>query len=547
MFSTSETATIRKSALKYRPAPIARDQLNLIPTSLGDLIAADHPIRLFDEILDQLDWSVFEQDYRLERRGQPPISPRILAAVLLFGIHRNIRSSRVLEYQLNFNIEFMWLAHGHKIDHSTLAAFRSKQTKAIKELHRDLIKYAKKLGVVKLAELYVDGTRILADANRSATLTAEKTINLLEQIDREIDERLARMEAVDQIDDLFETGADGEELPEHLANLQGRKAELQRILQTCQDADVVRKKQGVDPAKNPFQLPVTDQDSRILPNKEGGYAPNYTPLICVEGELGLIVSTVVINSPNEQDQLIAMVDDVEQSYDVDVKSIYADAAYSIVTNVVELEVERGKEFLSPDRKGDVTADNPANRDDPTQPVAEAEIERLPLNPSTKKFDGEAFFYDAEQDAHYCPAGRKLRWVGVENTKQRSGQTITTGMYQCESCEGCNLVSLCRPSGNHKNPRKVRRDEHEVARRRHREMMSEPETKTRYSQRFSIGEKPFGQLKHNFKFRRFSVRGQAKVEAEWSLMGTAHNLLRLMNHIGSLGALRTLINKIPQTS
>ena len=33
----------------------------------------------------------------------------------------------------------------------------------------------------------------------------------------------------------------------------------------------------------------------------------------------------------------------------------------------------------------------------------------------------------------------------------------------------------------------------------------------------------------------------------SLMGTAHNLLRLMNHIGSVGALRTLINKIPQTT
>lgn len=87
---------------------------------------------------------------------------------------------------------------------------------------------------------------------------------------------------------------------------------------------------------------MTDQDSRILPNKDGGYAPNYTPIIGVEGELGLIVSTSVINTPNEQDQLVAMVHDVEQSYDVNLESIYADSAYSIVSNVVELVVNQKK-------------------------------------------------------------------------------------------------------------------------------------------------------------------------------------------------------------
>lgn len=534
--------------MKYRPAPIPRDQLNLIPTTLGDLIPSDHPIRLFDEILDQLDWSIFEpKEYRLGKRGQPPIAPRILVSVLLFGIHRNIRSSRVLEYQLSYNLEFMWLAHGHRIDHSTLAKFRSAHTSAIKQLHRELIKFVKKIGVIKLAELYVDGTRILADANRSATLTAKKTISLLEQIDRELDEKLAAMEKTDQLDDLFETGDDGEQLPENLRDLKQRQAELQRILKTCQEADAARKKQGVDPQKNPFQLPTTDPESRILPNKEGGYAANYTPMIGVEGELGLIVATAMVNSPNEQDQLIAMVDDVEQSFGVTVETVYADGAYSIVTNVVELEVERGKEFLSPDRKGDVTANNPAIRDDPTEPVAEADIDRLPINSSTKKFDGEAFVYDAEQDVHYCPAGRKLHRIGTENIKQRSGQTIQSVVYQCESCEGCELLSLCRRGSDHKNPRSLRRDEYEEVRREHREKMSDPEIKEKYRQRFSIGEKPFGQVKHNFGFRRFSVRGHTKVDGEWSLMGTAHNLLRLMNHIGSAGALRTLINKIPQAT
>jgi transposase len=525
----------------YRSAPIQRDQLNLIPTTLGDLIADDHPLRLFDELLDQLNWRSFETDYKLEKRGQPPISPRILGAVLLFGIHRNVRSSRSLEYQLKNNIEFMWLAHGHQIDHSTLARFRSRNTKAIKELHRELIKFAKRIGVVKLGELYVDGTRIQADANRSRTLTAKKTLKLLEQIDQQVAERLSEMDTADQLDDLFDNQENGEKLPPDLRDLKARQAKLQRILQTCQEADAIRKKQNIDPEKSPFQLPVTDQDSRILPNKDGGYAPNYTPIIGVEGELGLIVSTSVINTPNEQDQLVAMVHDVEQSYDVNLESIYADSAYSIVSNVVELVVNQGKDFLSPDRKGDVTADNPAIREDPSKPVADADVKRLPLNPSTKKFDTDAFFYDAEQDVHFCPDGRRLHRIGTEKVKHRNGNVVQSVSYQCDSCEGCSLISDCRRGTDHKGPRQVRRDEYEDVRRSHRERMSEAETKARYSKRFSIGERPYGSIKRNLGFRRFSVRGQEKVEGEWSLVGTAYNLTRLMSHIGSIGALRQLIN------
>jgi len=47
------------------------------------------------------------------------------------------------------------------------------------------------IGLVKLGELYVDSTRSLADDNRNNTLTAAKTLGLLEQIDRELQKRLA--------------------------------------------------------------------------------------------------------------------------------------------------------------------------------------------------------------------------------------------------------------------------------------------------------------------------------------------------------------------
>jgi len=47
------------------------------------------------------------------------------------------------------------------------------------------------IGLVKLGELYVDSTRSLADDNRNNTLADAKTLGLLEQIDRELQKRLA--------------------------------------------------------------------------------------------------------------------------------------------------------------------------------------------------------------------------------------------------------------------------------------------------------------------------------------------------------------------
>ena len=170
--------------MKFAEAPIPRDQINLIPTCLGDLIPEGHPIRLLDELLGQLDWSTFNDQFRYEKRGRPPIAPRILATVWTYAFFRRVRSSRQLEYQLNTNIEFMWLAHGHGIDHSTLAAFRARNKSGLKKIHRDLIQLAKSLGIIKIAELYVDGTRIAANANRFRTMTAEKASKLLDLVQK---------------------------------------------------------------------------------------------------------------------------------------------------------------------------------------------------------------------------------------------------------------------------------------------------------------------------------------------------------------------------
>ena len=96
----------------WAEAPLPRDQILLIPVTLGDRIPVDHPVRLFDEILSSLDFSKWENHY-CRVAGQPAIPPRIVAGAILYGLSHGLGSSRRLEWACGNAVDFMWLGlHG---------------------------------------------------------------------------------------------------------------------------------------------------------------------------------------------------------------------------------------------------------------------------------------------------------------------------------------------------------------------------------------------------------------------------------------------------
>ena len=79
-------------------------------------------------------------------------------------------------------------------------------------------------------------------------------------------------------------------------------------------ADEARCKKGTDPEKRPAQVPTTDPDSRVMPNKEGGYAPNYTPTATTDGHRGFIVDCDVTADANESGVAVPSVDRIEETF-----------------------------------------------------------------------------------------------------------------------------------------------------------------------------------------------------------------------------------------
>ena len=96
-------------------------------------------------------------------------------------------------------------------------------------------------------------------------------------------------------------------------------------------ADIRQRKSKVDAAcaelnslqkqgeKIPDRLPITDPQSRINPNKEGGFAPNYTPTVTVDIDSGLIVGTDVHTSPVEEEFMMGRITQVVESFSMEAK------------------------------------------------------------------------------------------------------------------------------------------------------------------------------------------------------------------------------------
>jgi transposase len=513
--------------------PLDRLQALLFCPTLDESINRDHPVRLLEEILRAQDWSKWEQHYDL-RHGQPPIHPRVIAGIILYGLMRRIRSGRQLEYACGHNIDFMWLAEARTIDHSTFCDFRTKFKKPLKELFKQVCHLAMAMGLVQLVEMAFDGTRIKANASRFHTWTAERVEAALRELETYIEQVLNESEATDQADATLWGDSPSRELPPELADAQKRQEKLREVLARLHAADAERKKDGV---KTPAQLPKADTDSPILPNKEGGYGPNYTPLAATDGTQNFILDCDVVGGPQEHTELLPAVDRIQADYERKIGGVSADKAFGTGANLEGMQ-QRQVEFFTPVESPSPQAGNPAKREDPRQPVAEADWPKLPRN-DKKKLAKCCFVYDQTKDICYCPLGKEMPYRETKKYGGSQGQKALR-IYACKQCQGCPLAKECLDP-KAKRGRTVTRDGYEPLREEMHAKLQTEEGKKKYGRRMHIGETPFAVIKGILEVRRFLLRGLEKVRTEWCWVCTAYNLKKL---IAVLAALRAAGGKVP---
>ena len=149
----------------------------VLPLNIEVLIPDDDSVRLLSQILEGFNYTKLYKAYSSTGR-KPAVDPKIMFKVLTYAYSNNIYSSRNIETACRRDINFMWLLQGEKKpDHSTIARFRKDYLPAaIEDLFYQMVQYLNSIEEVKFENLFVDGTKIEANANRY-TFVWRKVVN----------------------------------------------------------------------------------------------------------------------------------------------------------------------------------------------------------------------------------------------------------------------------------------------------------------------------------------------------------------------------------
>ncbi len=181
----------------------------LLPPSLDELIAADHPVRIVNKVIDQINIDPLIKKYKAG--GTSSFHPRMLLKVLVFAYINNIYSSRKIEEALQQNISFMWLSAMNTPDHNTINRFRSDRLKdLLQQIFTQVVQLLITEGLLNIKELYVDGTKIEAAAGPYTFVWGKAIKTNKEKIKQQLDElwQYAQKVAAAEMDDTDPSGFD---------------------------------------------------------------------------------------------------------------------------------------------------------------------------------------------------------------------------------------------------------------------------------------------------------------------------------------------------
>src|SRR2546427_6112147 len=193
-----------------------RDQPLLLPPDLHDWLEEDHLAWFVIEAIEELDLDAFYASYRADGHGRAAHEPKMMLTLITYAYAIGERSSRGIERRCREDIAFRVICANQVPDHATIARFRVRHEQALSDIFSQVLGLCAKAGLVRTGVLAVDGSKFAAAASDSAIRTYEQIAA----------EALAEAAEIDRAEDERYGEARGDELPEHVASREGRRAWL---------------------------------------------------------------------------------------------------------------------------------------------------------------------------------------------------------------------------------------------------------------------------------------------------------------------------------
>ena len=468
-----------------------RHQQTLLPPSIEDYVPADAPVRAYDAMIEAMDLASMGFVYDPHRVGNSQYDPKAMLKLLVYGYSYGVRSSRKLERECHYNLSFLWLTGDLKPDHKTIAEFRRLNKASLQKVIRHCARICIDLNLIAGNVLFMDGTRLRANASIENSWTVDKCRKSLADLDRRITTLLSECEAADQAESDQSSLV---HLEQALADQTILKSRIEAVL-ACLEAEG---KSSLNP---------TDADCVRIHSRQGSHA-GYTGQIVVDDAHGLIVSSDVVAENHDSKQFVNQLEQANAVLDEPCKTACADAGYTDYATLSVVDRE----------KTDVIV-----------PPPQSTLEKAAENP----FDKSHFAYDEQTDCFICPEGHPLTCKGVDPKKH------SRSYYAGSVCQKCTHFGRC--TTNRLQGRKVRRYDYEDLRTSLLERYRQPQARAILARRKGRVEHPFGHFKRNLQAGYFLLRGLAGVRAEMSLLAGCFNIRRMISLLGVAGMVSALAN------
>ncbi|MCT4644187.1 MAG: transposase [Carboxylicivirga sp.] len=347
-----------------------RNQQTLMPYAIEDWLPQNHLARFIVEIVSMLDFKHIYSQYR--GVGSTAYDPRMLLSLVFYGYSTGVFSSRKIEQSTYDSVAFRFIAGNHHPDHDTISSFRKRFLPEIKGWFKEILLIGKEMKLVRMGNIYIDGTKVQANASKHKAMSYDYMNRLEKQLETEIEKLLNLAAAKDDQEKELDL-----DIPKEIERRQERLKKIQKAKEVVEarakeryekekqayDAKVEKRKQeeektGKKPRgrkpKAPNSSPepsdqynFTDPESRIM-KTSSGFNQCYNGQGIVNDDM-VIVGAYSNAHVNDKQEFVTAINSVPKELGK-ISTAVADTGYFSENNITDCEKTGIKPIISTARE-----------------------------------------------------------------------------------------------------------------------------------------------------------------------------------------------------
>ena len=470
------------------------------------LVPGTFEYALNDIIENRIDLSCFENKLNNDYKGASAYHPKILLKAILFAYSKGFLYSRRIEYALKNNIIFMALTGGATPDHSTIASFISSLKDDVLEIFIQVLMICAQLDLIGGEMFALDGCKISSNAAKEHSGTFAELEKKKQKLKRVLIELIEKQQSCDksQID----------KLEKRIDKYDKKIDKITKFL------DNNKEKMGTRNKKKKSNI--TDNESAKMISSHG-YIQGYNGLSVVDSKNQVVIYPEAFGSGQEA-QL--MTDVLDKAKEISNKSGISEDIFKNQKVICDTGYfsEKNCEYLEKNNIDGYIPDQYYRQRNPRFP------EKNELRKRKNLYTQDVFHYNEENDYYICPNDKILK----SNGKNIKYHEYRGNRYRAkkEDCQNCLKQNQCFKKGSKQRQLFIiKKYPDKTYSEKMINKIDSDKGRDIYSKRMGIVEPVFGNITYQKKMNYFGLRGKNKVNIQWILYNTVHNIEKLVNYGG----------------